>query len=99
MFRYLIVALIIFGLVGFTMLIYGLKFPKIQCMVWLAAVLLGSTIIFDTYLTALPIFLYNSNAILGIKIGTIPIEDLSYVVVLVILGPALFDYFSHEEKK
>lgn len=46
---------------------------------------LGATLIFNYYLTSLPIVLYNNLYKSSILIGTIPIEDFGYAVILYIL--------------
>ncbi len=56
-------------------------------------------LIFDTYLTALPIVEYNKNLVLGIRIGSIPIEDFGYLLVVVLLGPALLERFIQNEER
>lgn len=65
--------------------------PKVLCL--LGFILLIAMLIFDSYLTSLPIVMYNSKSILGIKIGSIPIEDFGYLVAVILLVPALFEYF------
>lgn len=52
--------------------------------------LLGCMIIFDSYLTALPIVRYNSERILGLRVGTIPIEDFAYLAVALVLAPSIY---------
>ncbi|CUT04727.1 lycopene cyclase domain-containing protein, partial [Candidatus Kryptobacter tengchongensis] len=42
--------------------------------------------------TAEPIVWYNENAILGIRVLTIPIEDFLYAFSLIILNIALVDF-------
>lgn len=64
----------------------------------LTAVMLLLMLIFDTYLTALPIVEYNKNLVLGVYIGSIPLEDISYLLVVVILVPSLFEYFNKDEE-
>ncbi len=61
-----------------------------------ASILLIMMLIFDTYLTALPIVWYNNKSILGLKLGTIPIEDFGYLIASIILVPALFKFFSEQ---
>jgi lycopene cyclase domain-containing protein len=39
-------------------------------------------LIFDGYLTALPIVLYNSKSVLAFRLGSIPLEDFSYLIVV-----------------
>jgi len=46
---------------------------------------LGATLIFNYYLTSIPIVLYNDMYKSSILIGTIPIEDFGYAVILYIL--------------
>lgn len=52
-------------------------------------------VIFNTYLTALPIVEYNSEYILGMKILTWPIEDVSYLLAVIFLAPGLYTAFLH----
>ena len=40
--------------------------------------LLGLFLVFNSYLTSLPIITYGADAIIGFKIGTIPIEDFFF---------------------
>jgi len=54
------------------------------------ALLVGLMLIFDSILTGLPIVIYNAEHTLGILFGTIPIEDFSYLIVCLIITPALF---------
>ncbi len=56
---------------------------------WLLLPLLILTGIFDNILTSLPIVTYVSDSILGLRIGTSPIEDFGYTLAAVILIPAL----------
>ncbi len=54
--------------------------------------LLGCMLIFNTYLTALPIVRYNSERILGLRLGTIPVEDFAYLAVALVLTPSVYTY-------
>lgn len=56
-------------------------------------------VVFNSYLTALPIVRYNTAYILGLHVGTTPVEDFSYLAVAVCLGPALFVHFSKQKDK
>lgn len=49
--------------------------------------------IFNTYLTSLPIVEYNPAYILGYKILTWPVEDIAYLLVVVMLAPGLYAAF------
>lgn len=98
MYRYILLDLILFGLVSLTFLIYQLKLPSKKTLVWLGGILLVSTIIFDWYLTTLPLVRYNSNSLLGLFLGPIPLEDFAYVIVVILVGPALYEYFYEQAK-
>lgn len=82
------------------------RFLRIGWSNWRTLLVLGAVLfilmlIFDTYLTALPIVEYNKSLVLGLHIGTIPLEDFSYLIVVIIAGPALFEYFkkTNEESR
>ena len=97
MFSYLLLSL---GLVAISILIlitFRLKLPRPFILYTLSFILLSAMLIADTYLTALPIVVYNSKAILGVRLGSIPLEDFGYLIVVVLLVPALFAYFHHEK--
>jgi hypothetical protein len=79
-------------------LIYQLKIVFDKAWIYTALITFVSMIIFNTYLTALPIVVYNMNSIIGVKIITFPVEDFGYLVVALIILPALFDKLSNEER-
>jgi len=56
-------------------------------------------LIFNSYLTGLPIVRYNTSNTLGVRIGTMPIEDFAYLIVAIILAPGLYSYFGKGEKE
>jgi isorenieratene synthase len=56
-----------------------------------ATVVLGFTAIFNGYLTARPLVLYDARYQLDVRIGTIPIEDFVYGLALVVANVALFE--------
>jgi len=41
---------------------------------------------------------YNVNSILGIKILTFPIEDIGYLIMVLLLLPPLFEKLSDEKR-
>ncbi len=51
------------------------------------------TLIFNGYLTARPVVLYNEQYQLGVRLGTIPIEDFGYGFSLVLLVTILYEKF------
>lgn len=59
-------------------------------LVWVVIPLILLTVIFDNLLTGLPIVNYDSSLISGIRIGSAPIEDLSYTIAVVLLVPSLW---------
>ncbi len=60
--------------------------------------MLGLTLLFDNYLTGLPIVLYNKSAYLGWLLWHIPLEDLGYLAAVLLLVPALFEYFARHSQ-
>ncbi len=59
--------------------------------------MLFAMVVFDSYLTRIPIVMYNNVSMLNLKLGSIPIEDFGYLVAVVILVPALFEKFDNEK--
>lgn len=57
--------------------------------IWLLIPLLLLTAVFDNILTIIPIVTYVPDSILGLHIGTSPVEDFGYTLAAVILIPAL----------
>jgi len=45
-------------------------------------------------LTALPVVWYNNHENLGFRIGTIPVEDVFYSLLLLLLNTAFYQFFS-----
>ncbi|MEI6741608.1 MAG: lycopene cyclase domain-containing protein [bacterium] len=78
--------------------IYKVKFKFSKATLWTGLAVLASMLVFNTYLTALPIVVYNTNSILNIRILTFPIEDLGYLVVAVLVLPGLFNKLCNEDK-
>jgi lycopene cyclase domain-containing protein len=50
------------------------------------------------YLTGRPIVLYNPAYFLGIRLGTIPIEDFFYGFGLITMSLVLWEYFVRREE-
>jgi lycopene cyclase domain-containing protein len=57
------------------------------------AVLSGFILIFNGYLTGRPVVLYGEAYQLGLRIGTIPIEDFGYGISLNLLATILYEKF------
>lgn len=98
MYRYSLLIFICFLASFLIYLIYQLKIVFDKAWIYTALITFVSMIIFNTYLTALPIVVYNMNSIIGVKIITFPVEDFGYLVVALIILPALFDKLSNEER-
>ncbi|MEO6028026.1 MAG: lycopene cyclase domain-containing protein, partial [Candidatus Binatia bacterium] len=56
-----------------------------------AVVVLGCTAVFNGYLTARPLVLYDPRYQLDVRLGTIPVEDFIYGLALVIANVTLFE--------
>lgn len=63
-----------------------------------SALLVGCMLLFNSYLTALPIVRYNSERILGWRLGTIPLEDFAYLAVALVLTPTIYTYLKSRPK-
>jgi len=59
------------------------------------AVTLIPFLIVNGFLTALPVVLYNDTENLGIRICTIPVEDIFYGMLLVAMNIALYEKFKN----
>ena len=67
---------------------------------WLAlAVQYVPFLIVNGILTALPVVIYRPDGILGLRIGTIPVEDAIYAFVLLALPVALFETLSSRKAR
>lgn len=67
--------------------------------VWVAlAVLLLTTIVFDSLLIYLGMFTYPADKILGIRVGLAPIEDLFYALLAGLAVPAIWKGVDRERK-
>jgi lycopene cyclase domain len=62
------------------------------------AVLLVTTIVFDSLLIYLGMFTYPADKILGICIGLAPIEDLFYALLAGLAVPAIWKGLNRERK-
>ncbi|MCZ4242678.1 lycopene cyclase domain-containing protein [Pedobacter punctiformis] len=49
--------------------------------------------IVNGFLTSIPVVLYNSKEILGMRVGTIPFEDHFYLMALLLMNVYLYQFF------
>lgn len=97
MLKYSSLILICFATTAVVALLYGVR-PKLNRASMLTMLIsLGAMLVFNTFLTALPIVVYNTSSILGVRILTFPIEDIGYLVAVVVLLPGLYEKLCHEK--
>ncbi|MFO0862515.1 MAG: lycopene cyclase domain-containing protein [Candidatus Saccharibacteria bacterium] len=99
MLRYIGLILVLLLVAVVILSIFRLRLPIRKTILLMLIPLTLAMLVFDGYLTALPIVEYNKNLVLGIHIGSIPIEDFGYLLVVVLLGPALFERFIHNDNR
>lgn len=58
-----------------------------------AGFIIAATAVFNGYLTARPVVLYNESTMTGIRLGTIPLEDFVYGAALLLINTVLFERF------
>jgi len=98
MLRYSMLILILLAASALVFFIYQLKLNFSKAWKYTAIISFVVMIIFNTYLTALPIVVYNMNSILGVKIITFPIEDFGYLIMALLILPPLFEKLSNEKR-
>lgn len=99
MYRYLLLIIIILFIAGILLWLYKPRIKSPKAMLYTFIVGLFAMLLFNTYLTSLPIVMYNTSSITGIYLSSFPIEDIGYLIVIAILAPPLFEYFSNEKPR
>lgn len=86
---YTILNLVMLSLIA---ICYGVRKPKVsyKTLLLTMALLTGMTIIFDNLIIAANIVAYHHAHLLGIYIGRMPLEDLSYTIAACLLVPLLW---------
>lgn len=55
-------------------------------------------LVVNGYLTSIPVVLYNDNENLGMKISTIPVEDVLYGMLLVMMNVAIYEKIKSKKR-
>lgn len=61
-----------------------------KTMTQILLLLIGLTVIFDSFIIIAGIVDYDPTKILGIKLGAAPIEDLLYAILAVVIIPSIW---------
>jgi lycopene cyclase domain-containing protein len=56
-------------------------------------------LIVNGLLTALPVVIYNDLENIGVRIGSIPVEDFFYCFILLLMNISLYEYFQKYSAK
>jgi lycopene cyclase domain-containing protein len=79
----------------------GLVFPlatailssvKLDRFIQMYVISLIPMFIVNGLLTALPVVIYDNTQNLGIRVGTIPIEDFLYSAILLLMNVAIYEW-------
>jgi len=92
---------LVFLLIAY-LLVRRLKRPVADQILIITVIAYSAMVVFNSYLTSIPIVRYDWSRVIGLKLVSWPIEDVAYLVVALYLVPALYgaymDYFSHAKK-
>lgn len=64
-----------------------------------ALVLVVLTAVFDSVMIAVDLFRFDEAALVGIRLGLAPLEDLAWPLAAVLLLPALWHLLGREEER
>lgn len=88
---------------AFILIIYGIKnfFKSFDAVSFLIsyAICLIPFLIVNGFLTAIPVVMYNDAENLGIRIYTIPIEDVFYGMLLVLMNIVIYEKLKTQNSK
>lgn len=89
---------IVFGLSGILLLMVNVLRPWYMYRFWISYfVVLIPFFIVNGYLTAKPIVLYNNQENLGIRLFTIPLEDLFYTLLLLLPIVMIYEKMTNKQ--
>lgn len=97
MYKYSLLILLCIALASVIALIFQLKYQRPKTILLTLGVALMAMLVFNTYLTSLPIVMYNTDSILGVYVSSFPIEDVGYLIAVTMIVPALFEHFCNEK--
>jgi len=80
------------GLLAAVLLLFYFNKPVMRAFWPTYVIHLAPFLLVNGVLTALPIVVYNSDHIAGPKLGTIPVEDLIYSLILILANVLVFDW-------
>jgi lycopene cyclase domain-containing protein len=98
MYKYSILILLCIGLAGLIAIIFQLRYKHPKAILITFGVALIAMLFFNTYLTSLPIVMYNTSSILGVYVSSFPVEDIGYLLAVIMIVPPLFEQFCNEEQ-
>ncbi len=61
-------------------------------LLWTAAVMVVLTLVFDTIMIAVGLYVYAPDKILGVYLAGAPLEDFAYPIAAVLLLPAVWTW-------
>lgn len=81
------------------MLVYALKNNLVFMGMFYRAYMVSLLpfLVVNGFLTALPVVIYNNNENLGIRIGSIPVEDTIYTLLMLLMNITLFEYLKNRK--
>jgi len=96
MFKYSGLIILCLALSTGILFIYKLKVTLSKVLLYTGLVSFVAMLFFNTILTSLPIVVYNTASTLNIRVLTFPIEDIGYLLAVLMILPALFEKFINE---
>lgn len=79
--------------------IFSMSWQKADKMILMYVISLIPMLVVNGLLTALPVVIYNDNQNLGIRLGTIPVEDFVYNAILLFMTISLYEWQQRKDIK
>lgn len=80
----------LFVIIGITICVLLTSGVRKKRILLVLAAMLCLTLVFDNLLVGVDIVRYDSNSILGFKLGAAPIEDFAYALVAAVVMPVIW---------